>query len=333
QARRFLERDKQVLRFYAIWDDPSHGGVRRRYEFLFYLQDETCQLRNIKGDMVNSGRDEGLVYLRRQRLPKDWRAASSHSGVATGPEDRSAWVEEGDLRVGGVTMVWGRALHLIGCDQFTQDYYRHEHGIDMPMDTALTMGESQRNDQERHHNAHGRRSCPPSPYLSPSNPDPFSPVPNLCSSVSPAAAAARSGNLGSGFAGGRVRCRAVLAGDCPTDRGREFVVTYHLSDDTLMVHELQLRNSGRPGGRFLARGRYPHPDRGRRQRGRCYVPQDLFLGATLPLVKGNTLVVTEMDRGTLRLCERFAEEFPLMDVRRVLRKVAQTAMRAGIALR
>lgn len=66
---------------------------------------------------------------------------------------------------------------------------------------------------------------------------------------------------------------------------------------------------------------------------RYYVPQDLFLGAVVPLVTGHTLVITEMDRSSLALCEENPREFPLMDSQRVLGRVVQRARNMRLALR
>lgn len=66
---------------------------------------------------------------------------------------------------------------------------------------------------------------------------------------------------------------------------------------------------------------------------RYYVPQDLFLGANVPLATGHTLVVTEMDRSSLALCEEFPREFPLMDYERILGRVATRARQMSLDLR
>lgn len=66
---------------------------------------------------------------------------------------------------------------------------------------------------------------------------------------------------------------------------------------------------------------------------RYYVPQDLYLGAIVPLVTGHTLVVTEMDRSSLALCEAHPQEFPLMNCTRVLGRVAQRARNMRLDLR
>lgn len=71
------------------------------------------------------------VYVRRQRLPKDWK----HQRLTRGPffgegeADASApgeadCVSELDLAVGKTVQVWGTELRLVGCDAFTRDYYR-----------------------------------------------------------------------------------------------------------------------------------------------------------------------------------------------------------------
>lgn len=66
---------------------------------------------------------------------------------------------------------------------------------------------------------------------------------------------------------------------------------------------------------------------------RYYTPQDLFLGAVVPLVTGHTLVITEMDRSSLALCEENPQEFPLMDCDRVLGRIAQRARNKRLDLR
>lgn len=55
---------------------------------------------------------------------------------------------------------------------------------------------------------------------------------------------------------------------------------------------------------------------------RYYAPQDLFLGAVIPLATGHTLVVVEMDRSSLKLCEEHPQDYPLMDRQRILRRLA-----------
>lgn len=64
-------------------------------------------------------------------MPKDWKARNDvYSGGeggeadADGGDGSDAFVGELDLAVGRTVHVWGRELKLVGCDPFTQAYYR-----------------------------------------------------------------------------------------------------------------------------------------------------------------------------------------------------------------
>ncbi len=46
----------------------------------------------------------------------------------------------------------------------------------------------------------------------------------------------------------------------PIDMDRRFIVSYFLSDDTILVFEPPQRNSGIIGGKFLERRRIKKPD-------------------------------------------------------------------------
>lgn len=83
------------------------------------------------------------VHVRRQRLPKNWK---TRSDACSGGEGRDCGVGGGgsggdhgggdddgggggfigelDLAVGRTVNVWGRKIKLVGCDPFTQAYYR-----------------------------------------------------------------------------------------------------------------------------------------------------------------------------------------------------------------
>ena len=50
-----------------------------------------------------------------------------------------------------------------------------------------------------------------------------------------------------------LRFEAHLESIWPSDKGRKFVFTYYLADDTVSIFEPVPPNAGRPGGRFLIR--------------------------------------------------------------------------------
>ena len=51
---------------------------------------------------------------------------------------------------------------------------------------------------------------------------------------------------------------ASIISDNPDDKQRKFVITYFLHDDTLLVYEPPIRNSGIVGGKFLEKAKYEH---------------------------------------------------------------------------
>ena len=57
-----------------------------------------------------------------------------------------------------------------------------------------------------------------------------------------------------------LRFVAKLASDRPIEIERRFIISYFLSDDTILVFEPPQRNSGIIGGKFLERGRLKLPD-------------------------------------------------------------------------
>jgi len=65
----FLDFDRKVLRFYGYWDDrESLHGVLHDLELHYYLADDTVEIKeNIQ---PNSGRDLGVMFLQRCKLPK-----------------------------------------------------------------------------------------------------------------------------------------------------------------------------------------------------------------------------------------------------------------------
>uniref|UniRef100_A0ABI7YAQ0 EF-hand domain containing 1 n=1 Tax=Felis catus TaxID=9685 RepID=A0ABI7YAQ0_FELCA len=69
QLKQFLTFDKQVLRFYAIWDDTdSMFGECRNYIIHYYLMDDTVEIREVHER--NDGRDPFPLLMNRQRMPK-----------------------------------------------------------------------------------------------------------------------------------------------------------------------------------------------------------------------------------------------------------------------
>ena len=78
--------------------------------------------------------------------------------------------------------------------------------------------------------------------------------------------------------GKRLRMTARLVSDTPDDEGRGVVITYFLHDDTLLVYEPPIRNSGLVGGKFLEKAKFEH------ESGSRYIrPSDFVVGQTIKI--------------------------------------------------
>lgn len=81
KLKQFLEMDRKVLRFYAVWDDrKSTYGELRPFIIQYYLVDDTLEVREVH--KPNDGRDPFPVLIRRQKVPKDrYNVKSNFSGI------------------------------------------------------------------------------------------------------------------------------------------------------------------------------------------------------------------------------------------------------------
>lgn len=71
RLQRFLEADRRVLRYWAVWDDPAgaggQGAVRRPYSIAYHLEDDSVEV--VELPQGNGGR-EFYHFLKRAPLPK-----------------------------------------------------------------------------------------------------------------------------------------------------------------------------------------------------------------------------------------------------------------------
>uniref|UniRef100_A0A7S0B7I4 EF-hand domain-containing protein 1 n=1 Tax=Pyrodinium bahamense TaxID=73915 RepID=A0A7S0B7I4_9DINO len=101
--------DRHVLRFYGYFKEAvvesnlENHRVRKVY-LLYYLEDDTCHVMEPRQD--NSGIPQGQL-IRRHRFP-------APGGGYIMPED---------LQVGQTLHVYGKAIVLTDCDEFTRSYY------------------------------------------------------------------------------------------------------------------------------------------------------------------------------------------------------------------
>ncbi|KNE64889.1 hypothetical protein AMAG_10562 [Allomyces macrogynus ATCC 38327] len=309
--KKFLENDRKVLRFYSVWDDTTSAfGDARKLVLHYFLADDTMEIH--EHIAPNSGRDGNTAFLKRGKVPKRIKVGSSQAVV---PRSEDFYTDR-DLMIGAVLNVYGRPFLLCDCDEFTKEYFRDRYGLHdftpIPYD-AIYLEHAAMPD------------VPLMPLLGPLGGQ-------VGSAPAPAAATAyvppeyngwgsEEDSLGSCLAltpkppkkdvkkdhyyGQTVlRFAAVLNTARQVDRERRFVVTYHLSDDTVHVFEPHQRNSGIVGGKWLERCRVKVPGTAR-----SLSTHDLYLGAELVLA-GFPFVIIGADEFALRYMDAHPHQFP-----------------------
>uniref|UniRef100_A0A9I3CJN5 DM10 domain-containing protein n=1 Tax=Anopheles culicifacies TaxID=139723 RepID=A0A9I3CJN5_9DIPT len=330
---KFLQYDRKVLRFKGVWDDRgSVFGDVHELEVLYHLSDDTFE---IKEKMpVNSGRDSNGMFLRRGRLPKtfDHLPTMGESTpvmvlnvvggglkggryltdcVGIGKSDGN-YYRDRDLRIGARINVYGRMVLLTGCDRFTEGYYREMYGLE---DFTPLYGYSAPRDQF----VHGRRT---ERELPPFNGwgthedsegncltlEPKPPKINFRKFVAYDRCSLRFG--------------ARMISNIRENNDRFFVINFYLSDDTISVYEIPIRNSGFLGGEFIKRRKLflPAQDPYSAERPACYGPQHFYLGANVRL-QDHQFHITNADIYALRFMEQHCEEFPLSNLGKIVRKL------------
>ena len=90
-----------------------------------------------------------------------------------------------------------------------------------------------------------------------------------------------------------------------------------MEDDSVLVTEDNIRNSGIWTGTYLKRGRYMNDNC---DPPRYFVSQDIFLGNVV-ILNGNEFRIVEMDNMSLIFCETYPDEFPMMNLQVIVVKV------------
>lgn len=316
--RQFLQNDRKVLRFHCTWDDTGRlYGDKIAYTLHYFLADDTVEVREVP--VMNSGRDNFPMLLRKQKLPKDWKK-DLHNDASRGVEDNpppGTYVLPEDLRVGGEVNVFGRTLKICACDAFTQKWYR----TNLRYEQAPPIGasESKASDEER-------KSVPIPPYTG------FGEEADSLASFYSLVPKPPKKDFNKFMKNDRkvLRFSARLARACPEDRHRSFIIQLYLADDTLAIYEPAIRNSGIVGGQFLVRNKYRKAD------GETYGVQDFIPGQEITIYKRRFLVV-DADEFTKKmypaLLPQGLEATPARDDPRcaaALAKVRETLRRQGM---
>jgi hypothetical protein len=323
---RFLKTDRQVLRFYCVWDDPGMGGERHTFVLLYFVSDRTIKVIEIMPQ--SSGRDPFPVYIKRQKVPKTDTPAADCDLETLGKASRDHIVER-DLGIGRVVRVFGRDFLLYDCDDFTRQYYRTNFGVEgmTPLDVSLPQ-----------------------------------PAPVMMTVPGPTGYGNEEDSLTSWkfmvlkpprkdvaklirLDGKALR----FGGYLEYEPRRRVILSYHLADDTLSLYEQATRNTGFTGGKFLQRQRVAKgpeqlaldvengksqpkpktpprvPVNSRRAvtlTTEYFSPQDFYVGARV-CINGHWIVLDAIDENTLAYMQGLPTEFSVANVNLVLQKIRE----------
>ena len=115
----FLENDRKVLRFDITWYS-TYEKEEKKYKLHYYLADGQIEVCEIK--VSNSGKDPFPRLLRKSKLPKIPRMVYC-PGLISREEE---YYTPKDLIIGNYVYVYNRKCLIVGCDEFTSNWYNEK---------------------------------------------------------------------------------------------------------------------------------------------------------------------------------------------------------------
>ncbi|KAH8304975.1 hypothetical protein KR018_009136, partial [Drosophila ironensis] len=346
----FLKYDRQVLKFYAYWDDRTEFGDVRKLELCYYLADDTMEVK--EAHVRNSGRDGPTVFLKRARLvrvsnvyifgmhffsiklfskefeglllPGQMTPKTLLNVLGTNMRNVRFCVDplntgnkeilyytDRDLQIGSVINVYGRAVVITDLDPFTQQYYREQYGIQDFTPLPIPT----RSDDCADHKPKERILPPFNGWGK------YEDSVGNCLSVEPKPPKTDFKKFIK-FDRYVLRFGAKMLSTIKANCERIFVISYFLADDTLQIQEIAIRNSGFLGGEFMKRVRLelPGQERFSCKQPQYYMPWNFFIGSTMAL-NDFLFHIVSADEYTLLYMEHHPEEYAHANIPIIMEKV------------
>lgn len=311
KLKQFLDHDGQVLRFYCVWDerDVVAGGEKRFMVLLYFLADNTIEVKEVRGP--NSGRDGPATFLKRCVLPKtvppvvqpgtmtnrtllnvfpgkNMTGRHIDDNLYAGHKKDDNYTDK-DLEVGAEVNVFGRNILLCDCDDFTRQYYREKFGLEQA--AAIDVSEPE----------------PPKPTRTLPPHNGIGTDEDSLVSVNKLVLQPPKKDFEKWFKEGPkvLQFKAKMETEDRINQERRFAISFFLADDTLVINEEKIKNSGIDGGKFLERKKLRIPSGER-----YYRPDDFALGRVMEINR-HRFLLTDTTEFTLAYMEE--KKFPESD--------------------
>ncbi|KAM8778954.1 EF-hand domain-containing protein 1 [Rhynchonycteris naso] len=307
QLKQFLTFDKQVLRFYAIWEDTdSMFRECRNYVIHYYLMDDTVEIREVHER--NNGRDPFPLLMNRQRMPKVLMENTKNFPqcvLEISDQEVLEWYTAKDFIVGKPVTILGRTFFIYDCDPFTRQYYKEKFGIsDLPCIDVSKKEPPPIKQELPPYNGYGLVEDSAQNCLALIPKAPKKDVIKMLMNDNKV-----------------LRYLASLESPIPEDKDRRFVLSYFLATDTISIFEPPVRNSGIIGGKYLGRTKVVKPHSSV-ENPIYYGPSDFFIGAVID-VFGHRFIILDTDQYVLKYMESNAAQYSpetLLSIQNHIRK-------------
>lgn len=295
--QQFLEKDRKVLRFYAILDDLNTPQFERRpFTILFFIADDTMEMRELYP--LNCGRDNFPIFFRRSKMP---RGTVELHGPMSQPRRKEDYIHGNELYVGQTVALQSNQFFIYDADPFTREYFANDLGMKLDPKVDVQLPER----------AVPRAATPP--YTGYGSWD------DSMSSVIQLIPKPPKKDFVKLFRheGKILRFTARFANPKPEDQSRLFVFNFHLFDDTLSIHEPPQRNLGVVTGRFMEKGIHMN-----QQTGDLFKAEDLLPGNEVSIYN-HRFQMLDMDEYTRKTFENPDMVHEKYDLAVVMEKVRE----------
>ena len=298
----YVQNDRKVLSFDAVWNDTAFAGDVNRYKINYYLADDTVEVKEFQ--TINSGKHPFPLMLKKSKLPK--KIILVHCpGMSHSKIEHYSFK---DLLVGQTILIYGRECLLYDCDMFTREYY--EKKLKIMQKPAIRDGNSNNEKTSRidpPYNGFGseldsigncRHLIPKPPRL-----DMLKIFKYDCIIF-------------------RFICERIT-GD-KNDELSSLILNFYMGDDSLSIYITTKKNSGILGGKFLERKKYKN----KLKNNDFFAASDFQIGSILE-INNHKMRIISADEFTIKYMSSNVDVFPMLDADKSVSKLVKNKSKFG----